>query len=335
MRGILNSGHSREAAYSIRCDGDDHQPKRFSTWAPKAIAAIKKIPDTLMDRSIVVPMRRKKKIERRPRYRDGDHEELRRSRSQAFRWAQDNIGSLDDAEPEIPEALNDRAADNWRPLLAIADRAGGQWPKLASAAALTLSGDDATDDTEGVQLLADIAATFSERNADRLTSADLTTALVAIEGRPWAEWRGGKSLSAHGLARLLKPFSVIPTTIRFGDRTAKGYQLSDFTECFEAYLKQERAGEPSQRNNADEISACGTSETVTPQSALRFGKRDKAARDRHCDDVTVAFPRKATASHVCAHCGRLGATGQCYTAENSDGVWLHPSCERQWLSEPV
>ena len=177
MRGILNSGHSREAAYCIRCDGEDNQPKPFSTWAPKAIAAIKKIPDTLMDRSIVVPMRRKKKIEHRPRYRDRDHEEFRRLRSQTLRWTNDNIKSLRDAEPDIPNALNDRAADNWRSLLAIADRVGSQWPKLGRAAALALSGDDATDDTEGVQLLADIRAIFAERNADRLMSADLSAAL--------------------------------------------------------------------------------------------------------------------------------------------------------------
>src|SRR5262249_25407065 len=43
LRGILNSGHTKTAAYVIRTVevNGDHQPHRFSTWAPKAIAAIR------------------------------------------------------------------------------------------------------------------------------------------------------------------------------------------------------------------------------------------------------------------------------------------------------
>ena len=52
ITGILNSGHKREAAYVYRATGDDHEPTRFSTWAPVALAAIKDLPDTLEDRSI-------------------------------------------------------------------------------------------------------------------------------------------------------------------------------------------------------------------------------------------------------------------------------------------
>lgn len=59
LRGVLNSGHSRDSAYIIRTAGDDHEPRAFNTWAPKAIALIGKLPSTLADRSIVIPMRRK------------------------------------------------------------------------------------------------------------------------------------------------------------------------------------------------------------------------------------------------------------------------------------
>jgi hypothetical protein len=40
LRGILNSGHTRDAAYVVRTVGDDKEPCRFSTWAPKAVALI-------------------------------------------------------------------------------------------------------------------------------------------------------------------------------------------------------------------------------------------------------------------------------------------------------
>jgi putative DNA primase/helicase len=59
LRGLLNAGHTRDTAFVIRTVGDDHVPKRFSVWGPKAIAGIGRLADTLMDRAIVLPMRRK------------------------------------------------------------------------------------------------------------------------------------------------------------------------------------------------------------------------------------------------------------------------------------
>lgn len=59
LRGIINGGHNRLSAYVWRSVGDDHEPKRFKVWAPKCIAMIGKLPDTLEDRALVVPLRRK------------------------------------------------------------------------------------------------------------------------------------------------------------------------------------------------------------------------------------------------------------------------------------
>ncbi|RLA48217.1 MAG: hypothetical protein DRR42_16995, partial [Gammaproteobacteria bacterium] len=59
LRGILNSGHTKSTAYVIRSVGDDHEPKRFPTFAPIAIGMIKTPPDTLLDRSIVIRLQRK------------------------------------------------------------------------------------------------------------------------------------------------------------------------------------------------------------------------------------------------------------------------------------
>ncbi|MFZ2138758.1 MAG: hypothetical protein WAV78_17800, partial [Xanthobacteraceae bacterium] len=47
VRGILNSGHTRDTAIIIRLVGDNHEPKEFSTWSAKAIAAIGKLSGTL------------------------------------------------------------------------------------------------------------------------------------------------------------------------------------------------------------------------------------------------------------------------------------------------
>src|SRR5207245_9167166 len=64
VRGILNSGHTRDTAIIIRLVGDNHEPKEFSTWSAKAIASIGKLSGTLRDRSMVLPMRRKQQSER-------------------------------------------------------------------------------------------------------------------------------------------------------------------------------------------------------------------------------------------------------------------------------
>jgi Protein of unknown function (DUF3631) len=174
LRGILNSGHTRDTACVIRLVGEDHEPATFSTWAPKAIASIGKLAATLHDRSIRLPMRRKRRGEKVEKLRGRDNDEFRVLRERAARWAQDNLESLRAAEPDIPESLNDRAADNWEPLLAIADLAGDDWLKLARAAALKLSGDaDADAASIGTQLLAAIKAVFEALGTDRITSEDL------------------------------------------------------------------------------------------------------------------------------------------------------------------
>ena len=102
-------------------------------------------------------------------------------------------------------------------------------------------GASATGDDQSVRvlLLTDIRAIFAERRVDRLSSAELVMALIAIEGRPWAEWKAGKPLSANGLARLLAPFAIAPATIRTATGTPKGYQLAQFEDAFARYLPGE------------------------------------------------------------------------------------------------
>ena len=140
--------------------------------------------DTLEDRSIIITLQRKPKTAAVERLRKRDSEEFATLRRKAARWAADNLDKLTDPEPAIPDALNDRAADNWRPLLAIADLAGGDWPRRARDAACLLSGEH-DDSAVNVGLLADIRTAFGDR--DEMKSADLVAALVADPERPWAE----------------------------------------------------------------------------------------------------------------------------------------------------
>jgi putative DNA primase/helicase len=241
LRGILNSGHTRAAANVIRIV--DHKPGRFSTWAPKAVATIRTLADTLEDRAVLVQLQRKPPgatVERLPRRDNADFAVFR---SQAARWAADNFDKLADSDPKMPD-LNDRAADNWRPLLAIADLAGGEWPQEARWAACLLSGQE-QDGAIGVELLRDIRSAFGD--ADVIRSSDLVAKLTADPERPWAEWKHGRPLTQKQLAALLAPFHIISLTVHPpGLPDGKGYRRIDFKEAWAAYCPGQNT--PSQQS---------------------------------------------------------------------------------------
>ena len=73
------------------------------------MALVGKLPPTLASRSIHI--------------RQDRIGHLKPLLQQAARFAADNATKLHLAEPDMPEAFYGRAADNWRPLLAIADAA--------------------------------------------------------------------------------------------------------------------------------------------------------------------------------------------------------------------
>ena len=242
LRGILNTGHGKEGqVVRLVAVGDDFEPRAFSTYCATAIAAIGKLPGTLEDRSIAIVLRRKRTDEPTERFREDRPGELIVLARKAARWAKDHIEELGAADPKIPADLNDRAADNWRPLLAIADLAGADWQDWARRAAVSLSADAVADqDSIRTLLLGDIRTVFRSRAADRMSSDDIVAYLTNLDDRPWPEFNRGKQMTKAGLARLLKPFRVLPVTIRLeANRTAKGYYLSAFEDAFTRYLPAE------------------------------------------------------------------------------------------------
>jgi putative DNA primase/helicase len=235
MRGILNSGHTKAGATVIRVEETNGElvTKRFSTWAPKAIALIKGLPETLADRSVILRLMRKPKGAKVERLRKRDSDEFKTLRGRAARWAADHGLEMIDADPKVPETLHDRAADNWRPLLAIADRADGDWPALARKAACDLSSVE-EDSSLNVLLLTDVRAAFGTDAV--MKSADLVAALVADPEKPRAEYNRGKPLSQRQLARMLGDFGIISTTVHpSGLSHGRGYRRVDLEPQWAAY----------------------------------------------------------------------------------------------------
>jgi hypothetical protein len=247
LRGVLNSGHTRATAYVIRTVGDDHDPRRFSTWCPKAIALIGALPTTLADRSITLRLQRKARGETVQRWRVDRAESLSDLRRQIARWVTDHGEALAQADPKVPDSLHDRAADNWRPLLAIADLAGSHWPQRAREALQALEAVD-DDDTElGGLLLQDLHDLFITRNTDRLASVDICEALADQKDRPWPTVCRDKPITPHRLARMLAAYGIVPGSVRLnGDKTAKGYTRESCQNAFTRYIPPNQNGTTAQ-----------------------------------------------------------------------------------------
>ena len=241
LRGVLNSGHTKSSAFILRCVGDQHAPKRFSTWCPKVFAHIGRVHPTLEDRSIRIPLRRKLKTDEVERIARGDpYDDLRRK---CARFAADNFDDLTKANPTRPTGLNnDRAADNWEPLLAIAEACG--CGTEAREAALELSGVD-DDETDAIVLLADLKTIFERAKAGDATIVTMSSAVIAadlasMEDKRWPEFKGGKPITPAQIAALLKPFNIAPRKVQSegggGKRQVQGYRFEQFEWTFKRYL---------------------------------------------------------------------------------------------------
>lgn len=277
LRGVINSGHTRQSAYVIRCVGDNHEPRQFSTWGAKAISGIGHLSETLMDRAVILELRRKLPGESASRLRHADSELFNRLSSQLARFADDNAAIIARSRPALPEKLNDRAQDNWEPLLAIADLADGHWPKSARDAALKLSGAENEAISLPVELLADIEQIFNKIVGDKISTANLIAALCDDDEAPWATYNRGKPISPRQVAKKLSGYGIASKSVRLGYETAKGFAREQFVDAFARYLCPSPSMEDSHSS-------------VTP--AQPNSGKDHSVTDR--DSVTVTPPQEET-----------------------------------------
>jgi putative DNA primase/helicase len=251
MNGILNSGHKRGGSF-IRTVGEDFEPRAFSTFAPLAFAWLVKrgvhVAQTLEDRSITIELRRRLPDEKILRFRSARAGHLREFARRAARWVADHKIALGAADPAMPDELNDRAQDNWRVMIAIADCVSADLGRKARAAAVKIAEENIGGDiADAVLLLADAAGIIRHKPAITkagtvIGSEDLIAALAEMEARPWAEWSRGKPLSTHALAKLLKPFDLHPHRYRTGQGPTdltRGYAIKAILEAAERYATEE------------------------------------------------------------------------------------------------
>ena len=290
LRGVLNAGH-RWDGQIIRVVGDNHEPRIFSAWAPAAVAAIGRLPDTLADRSIAISLRRRRVDEAVVPLRLDCTSELDSLARMAARYVCDYGDALAAADPVMPDSIINRAADNWRPLFAIADAAGGEWSERARSSARSLLRHGAGEDESiRVQLLADIQRCFDTEPRGILFSEEIVTYLKGLEDGPWLECGPkGNPMTANRLARLLKPLGVSPGAVRRKTETGKGYMRVEFDDAFARYLPvQTVTPSQTQQNRVPSDDSKPSHGTGCDGSKSTENPHDTTV----CDGVTVQKPEE-------------------------------------------
>jgi hypothetical protein len=161
LRGLLNAGH-RKGAVAGRCvvRGKNVETEEIPAYAAVAMAGIGWLPDTILSRCVIIRMQRRHAGERVEPYRRRINEqEGHQIRGLIAVWAR----SATIKWPDLPDEIQDRDADVWEPLIAIADAVGGDWPQQARVAAVALLGEGREADASlGVRLLADLRIVFAD-----------------------------------------------------------------------------------------------------------------------------------------------------------------------------
>jgi Protein of unknown function (DUF3631) len=276
LRGLLNVGYRRGGrAWRIETKGKEHTPRAFEVFGPKLLAGIGNLPATIADRSIPIELERKRRDAQVARFRRKSVAEIAEPLRQALEtWAPLAVEGLAQAQPDLPDELNDRAQEMWEPLIAIADEAGGVWPARALVASVELHQRE-EDVSTGVLLLAHIREAFEEYGTETgvIASEQLVEALTKNEHGPWGRWWRVDTESAarsakSGLARRLKPFGIRSTTVRVGTSTPRGYRRGDFVPVWERYLPVSRNGATSATDTTAQVGL--TSDVADVSSVAQF-----------------------------------------------------------------
>lgn len=240
VRGMINAGH-RKGATAGRCvvRGKLIETEELPAYCAVALAGLDDLPDTLMSRSVIVRMRRRTSDEDiepwRPRI---NRPEAARLYKRLSGWAKTAKRSLtgNDWWPLMPEGVEDRDADIWEALLAVADLAGEPWAKQARATAVTVvTASRRRPPSLGIQLLHDVRIVFDQSYNSKLQTEYITSRLTQISGSPWSKIRKGEPIDANYLAHRLRKYGIAPKPLRIGAAVFKGYSVTQFEDAWKRY----------------------------------------------------------------------------------------------------
>jgi Protein of unknown function (DUF3631) len=363
IRGLLNAGH-RRGAVAGRCivRGKTVETEEISAYCAVALAGLGWLPDTILTRSVIIRMRRRAPGETVTPFRRRVHSsEGHALRDQLAIWAAQVADTMATARPEMPPGIEDRNADIWEPLLAIADAVGGDWPKRARDAAIELVGAaKKVEPSLGIRLLADLKIVFDTRGQDKLTTSVILNDLVALPESPWGDLKG-KQITDRALATRLRQYGIVSRDVFVAGKGLKGYCREDLHDAWLRYLPSSPPQKRDERDEGDDFSELtgfhGTGIAVIADSTRDVPpERDGNASTKSSDLAHIALIAdvrgdgeekvneapsdnpgdmeclRRDPARRCDHCGsQLGSMNPYDWPGRPDGIWLHPSCEGLWF----
>jgi len=226
---VLNVGFERGGVVTrLEKRGDRFVEEPYEVYAPRVLAGIAGLKDTLEDRALPLFMLRKRRNEPVARLNRATDAEAQALRDQCAFACLTRIGVILAAYELAPAALeregiDDRAVDLWGPLLAIAFVAdmedGGNRSREILDAARDIGSQREADAEAGTtaRLLEALEAIRAEIGEEP-TPAQLLEALRARPGWDWLK-------STRRLAGLLNPLGIIRQQVRDGGRRRWCYVL--------------------------------------------------------------------------------------------------------------
>lgn len=237
VRALINAGH-RKGSISGRCVtvGREVQTVDFPAYGAVALGGLGDLPDTIMARSVVVQMRRRRQGEKIRPFRRREAEKAGRTLyDRLAAWSATAELAMGNPWPEMPEGIEDSDADVWEALLCCADAAGGDWPARARTAAVRMvEAEKAKPASLGIRLLTDLRTIFGDR--DKMHTEDIIVGLCDLPEARWSEINDGKPLNTGGLASRLAKYDVKSKSVRDGAKVARGYTREDLADPWDRYL---------------------------------------------------------------------------------------------------
>jgi hypothetical protein len=309
LRALLNAGYKRTATVA-RCVGDAKSMNvtRFPVYAPVALAGIAGgMPATITTRAVTIHMRKRRYDEVVEEFIEEDVErEATPLREDLESWVQRVADEVAHARPVRPDGVRDRAAEIWRPLLAIADAAGGHWPETARRACRHFVIEAGPRDVStGVRLLADVREIFTDQKTDRMTTADLIRELHAIEDGPWTDLQG-KSLDSRRLAKELDRYSVRPKDVKVNGKALKGYRIDGdggLADAWSRYLPPIETGATAATSATTQLSDTDDPEEVARPDATSATAIPTVVADGRGSHEPFATPMTSGVAEVAAVAG--------------------------------
>lgn len=241
LRGFLNAGH-RRTGVTYRCVGDTQTVTPFPSYTAVAVAGLGSLPDTILTRAVIIRMRRRARNETIEPFRARIHEkEGHALRDRLADWAEQVRDAVTGAWPEMPDGVSDRPADVWEGLLSIADAAGGEWPRRAREACVTLVEASRANDkgSLGIRLLTDLRDHVLI-GVDRLPTIAILDRLNSLDDAPWADL-SGKPLDNRRLSKMLGEYMTADNdpigsrNIRTAGGVLKGFFTKDLEDAWARY----------------------------------------------------------------------------------------------------